>query len=103
MKMMMITMSILSMCWWRKNIIPMLLSMELMLISLYFFLTSSNSLISMSSLLIMLTLMASGSSMGLSLLVSLSRSHNSSSSTPINMLTFAKINYSNLYPNMILK
>nr|AOW68570.1 NADH dehydrogenase subunit 4L [Ebrechtella tricuspidata] len=92
-KLSMLMMSIISMCWWRKNIITMLLSMEFLLISLYYFISQLITTISLSSFLIMLVMMVSGSSLGLSLLISLSQTHNSSSTTSINMFTFAKTSF----------
>nr|YP_010297092.1 NADH dehydrogenase subunit 4L [Plator insolens]UMI39152.1 NADH dehydrogenase subunit 4L [Plator insolens] len=98
----MISISIMSMCWWRKNLIPMLMSLELLIISLFLTLLTSISFSSLSSMLIILVLMVSGSSLGLSLLVSMSHSHKSSMSSYMNMMTFDKIYYSinsnNFYP-----
>nr|YP_009131529.1 NADH dehydrogenase subunit 4L [Argyroneta aquatica]AIL95163.1 NADH dehydrogenase subunit 4L [Argyroneta aquatica]QNV11920.1 NADH dehydrogenase subunit 4L [Pisaura mirabilis] len=78
--------SILSMCWWRKTIIMLLLSLELLLISLFLSLSINNQF-SQISLFSMLVMMTAGSSIGLSMLVSLSHSHNSSNSIFINMMT----------------
>nr|YP_009744384.1 NADH dehydrogenase subunit 4L [Oxyopes hupingensis]QIE13336.1 NADH dehydrogenase subunit 4L [Oxyopes hupingensis] len=93
----MITLSILSMCWWRKNILIMILSLEMLLISLFFHIATNMNLISLPSLMIMLTMMVSGSSMSLSMLISLSNSHKSSNSIFINFLTFVK----NYYPSFL--
>nr|QNV12051.1 NADH dehydrogenase subunit 4L [Linyphia triangularis] len=77
----MVTMSFLSICWWRKNIIFMLLSLEMLLMSLFILLMMNNNLNMTMSMLIMVTIMVSGSSIGLAFLVALSRSHNSSNCT----------------------
>nr|YP_009158058.1 NADH dehydrogenase subunit 4L [Carrhotus xanthogramma]AKH36474.1 NADH dehydrogenase subunit 4L [Carrhotus xanthogramma] len=86
----MIMMSLTSMCWWRKNIILMLLSLEMLIMSLFTLMATSLPLSNMSSLLLMLVMMVSGSSFGLSLLVSMSHTYNSSNSIYINLLTYVK-------------
>lgn len=81
---------IIRICWWRKNIITILLRLELLIISLFTVITFYISEISLSSLLIILTIIVRGSRIGLRLLISLSHTHNSSNSSFINIITFAK-------------
>nr|AWN56282.1 NADH dehydrogenase subunit 4L [Goeldia sp. DPP-2018] len=90
----MIIMSMTSLCWWRKNIIMLLLSIELLILSLFCLISFSFMMNPSIQLLSMLVIMATGTSLGLSLLVSMSFSHNSLSSNFINSLTFDKNNYS---------
>nr|ACA62665.1 NADH dehydrogenase subunit 4L [Calisoga longitarsis] len=67
-----ISISIISILWWRHNIIAMLISLELLLLScLMAMILSSNSYAIL--ILPFLTIMVSSSTIGLSLLVSISR------------------------------
>nr|AUJ21347.1 NADH dehydrogenase subunit 4L [Tetragnatha similis] len=89
------TTSLVSLCWWRKNIILLLLSME-MILTILFMIISSMSLTSMSlNSMFMLTMMVIGSSIGISMMVALSRLQNSTNSSIIWSLTFDKTNSSN--------
>lgn len=85
----------LRICWWRKNIIIILLSLELILLTLFFSLSTSLTNLPSFSLFIILILIVRGSTLGLRILVSLSYSHNSSNPIFINLLTFDKNTYSN--------
>lgn len=94
----------LRICWWRKNIILILLSLEILIISLFISIILSISTISTSSLLIILAIIVRGSRLGLRLLVSISHLHKSSNSIYINTLTYDKTthsfnfyNYNNIY------
>lgn len=69
--------------WWRKNIIILLLSLELLLISTFTLISTNLLFISATSLLIILTIIVAGSSLGLVLLVSLCRFFKSPNSLPI--------------------
>nr|YP_009110429.1 NADH dehydrogenase subunit 4L [Tetragnatha maxillosa]AIX11773.1 NADH dehydrogenase subunit 4L [Tetragnatha maxillosa] len=80
-------MSFMSMCWWRKIVILMLLSMEMMLTILFLSITSSNFLSSYFNSMFMLVMMVIGSSMGISMMVTLSRLQNSCNSQLIWSLT----------------
>nr|YP_010545525.1 NADH dehydrogenase subunit 4L [Parasteatoda cingulata]UYG23922.1 NADH dehydrogenase subunit 4L [Parasteatoda cingulata] len=93
--------NMISILWWRKNIIILLLNLELLLISLFSIMLVYNLSSSFISALIMLTIMVSGSSIGLSMLVSLSQSHHSSKSSFMWMLTFDKI-YSSINYNYLI-
>nr|YP_010239134.1 NADH dehydrogenase subunit 4L [Atypus karschi]QTH31103.1 NADH dehydrogenase subunit 4L [Atypus karschi] len=79
----MIIFSILSLCFWRKNIIKMLLSLEMLLISLMFLFIFSNFLLNSFFILFFLAFTVMSSSVGLSLLVSLSRSQKKNSSSSL--------------------
>lgn len=81
---------VLRICWWRKRIILILLRLELLIISIFTTIITIISLASNSSLLLILAIIVTGSSLGLSLLVSISHLHNSSNSYYINMLTSDK-------------
>nr|QDP17874.1 NADH dehydrogenase subunit 4L [Parachtes ignavus] len=74
----MISISILSMCWWRNHLIMMLLSLEMLLLSILFLLMNSFSVNFAYNLLMLLLMMVTASSFGLSILVTISRSHKSS-------------------------
>jgi len=74
-----ILLRIFRICWWRKNIIVILLRLELLVISLYTLLNQFNSLYIAFYILVIATIIVRASSLGLSLIVSLSRAHNSSS------------------------
>nr|AIA77317.1 NADH dehydrogenase subunit 4L [Trichonephila clavata]UQJ77488.1 NADH dehydrogenase subunit 4L [Trichonephila clavata] len=80
---MMIFMSIMSMWWWRKNILLLLLSLEFLLISMYVLLIMNSYSFPTMSILFMLTILVSGSSLGLMLLVSMCRFMKSSNSSLI--------------------
>nr|QHH25555.1 NADH dehydrogenase subunit 4L [Leucauge celebesiana] len=87
----MVIISLTSMWWWRKHIMFMLLSMELMLMSLLILLIYSFTTSNLIPSIFMLVMMASGSSLALSLLVSMTRLHKSSKSIMIWSMTFDKI------------
>nr|YP_010026029.1 NADH dehydrogenase subunit 4L [Cyriopagopus hainanus]YP_025745.1 NADH dehydrogenase subunit 4L [Cyriopagopus schmidti]AAP51155.1 NADH dehydrogenase subunit 4L [Cyriopagopus schmidti]QOQ36843.1 NADH dehydrogenase subunit 4L [Cyriopagopus hainanus] len=82
--------SLISMLWFRNSIIQMLLSLELLLISCFISLSTCTSTISLFSLMFFLTIMVSGSALGLSMLVASSRHHHSSSPFHLFILSFDK-------------
>nr|YP_007474877.1 NADH dehydrogenase subunit 4L [Phyxioschema suthepium]AFC77865.1 NADH dehydrogenase subunit 4L [Phyxioschema suthepium] len=84
-----ISIGTLSALWWQKSIIPILISIEMILIS-SFLLFSSHHFIPSFSLMIFLAMMVSGSVFGLSLLVKMSRFYSTSLSFPIMTLSFDK-------------
>lgn len=86
--------SISRICWWRKNIILILLRLEILILSIFTIIIISIPTTSIFNLLVIITVIVRGSTIGLGLLVSLVNSHNSSSSIYINILTFDKNNYS---------
>jgi len=76
--------------WWRKNIIILLLNLELIIISTLYLIILVNIISPFINILIILTLIARASSIGLRLIISLSRSFNSSNSIYIWSLIFDK-------------
>lgn len=88
---------ITSLCWWRKNIIILLLRLEFILISLFFLISLSIITSLYTSILIILIIIVRGSRLGLRLLVTISKSHNSSNSYYINLLTFDKNNFTKIF------
>nr|YP_009172226.1 NADH dehydrogenase subunit 4L [Cyrtarachne nagasakiensis]ALF36383.1 NADH dehydrogenase subunit 4L [Cyrtarachne nagasakiensis] len=78
-----IIISIISLWWWRKNILIILLNFEFMILSIFTLISLKINFISSLSLMIMLTIMVAGSSLGLTLMVSLCRFFKSSESLPI--------------------
>nr|YP_010352467.1 NADH dehydrogenase subunit 4L [Brachypelma albiceps]UIO59251.1 NADH dehydrogenase subunit 4L [Brachypelma albiceps] len=93
--------SLVSTLWFRNSIIQMLISLELLLIScfmsLYFILSNTPAF----SILLFLAMMVSGSSLGLSMLVAISRHHHSSSPFHVFILSFDEnyLSYSSHYNN----
>nr|YP_009689587.1 NADH dehydrogenase subunit 4L [Neoscona multiplicans]QCF46306.1 NADH dehydrogenase subunit 4L [Neoscona multiplicans] len=82
----MILIGITSLLWWRKNIIILLLSLELMLMSIFTLIAMKLFLMSPISIMIMLTIMVAGSSLGLVLMVSLCRFFKSPNALPMWLL-----------------
>nr|YP_009680183.1 NADH dehydrogenase subunit 4L [Neoscona scylla]QDF64717.1 NADH dehydrogenase subunit 4L [Neoscona scylla] len=82
----MILISITSLWWWRKNIIILLLSLELMLMSIFTLIATKLFSMSPISIMIMLTIMVAGSSLGLVLMVSLCRFFKSPNTLPVWLL-----------------
>nr|YP_009171757.1 NADH dehydrogenase subunit 4L [Tetragnatha nitens]AKG65089.1 NADH dehydrogenase subunit 4L [Tetragnatha nitens] len=86
--------SLMCFMWWRKNIIMILLSME-MILTILFISISSTAYMNLSlNSMFMLIMMVVGSSIGISLMVAISRLQNSINSTTIWTLTFVE-NYNN--------
>nr|AUJ21338.1 NADH dehydrogenase subunit 4L [Tetragnatha cf. tincochacae DDC-2018] len=81
---------LMSLCWWRKNIILLLLSMEMMLMILFLMISSMNFMYSSTNSMFMLVMMVIGSSIGISMMVAMSRLQNSTNSSSIWSLTFDK-------------
>lgn len=88
-----IIISVSRICWWRKNMILILLSLELLILSIFTIIIINVPIISIFNMLIIISIIVRGSTIGLALLVSLVNSHNSSSSVYINILTFDKNSY----------
>lgn len=82
-----------SICWWRKNVIIILLRLELFLITLFVLVNEINSLFISFYILIIATIIVRGSSLGLALLVSISRSHNSSTCSLVWNIIFGDNNH----------
>nr|QDP17861.1 NADH dehydrogenase subunit 4L [Parachtes riberai] len=74
----MVTISMLSMCWWRNHLIMLLLSLEMLLLSVLYLLLNTFNVNFAYNLLMLLLMMVMASCFGLSMLVSISRSHKSS-------------------------
>nr|QDP17900.1 NADH dehydrogenase subunit 4L [Parachtes limbarae] len=87
MTLIMISISMLSLCWWRTHLIMMLLSLELLLLSNFFLMMNTYSPSFAYNLLMMLLMMVAASSFGLSMLVMISRSHKSSLTQNFTSLT----------------
>nr|YP_009117196.1 NADH dehydrogenase subunit 4L [Neoscona theisi]AJE26552.1 NADH dehydrogenase subunit 4L [Neoscona theisi] len=82
----MILISITSLWWWRKNIIILLLSLELMLMSIFTLVATNLFSMSPTAIMVMLTIMVAGSSLGLILMVSLCRFFKSPNALPVWLL-----------------
>nr|YP_009680087.1 NADH dehydrogenase subunit 4L [Parachtes romandiolae]QDP17913.1 NADH dehydrogenase subunit 4L [Parachtes romandiolae] len=88
----MIFISILSLCWWRNHLIMMMLSLEMMLLSILFLLMNTFNLNFAYNLLMLLLMMVTASSFGLSMLVTISRSHKSSLTQTFTSLIYSPLN-----------
>nr|YP_001936589.1 NADH dehydrogenase subunit 4L [Hypochilus thorelli]ACA62652.1 NADH dehydrogenase subunit 4L [Hypochilus thorelli] len=75
--------SLLSLFWWRNSVITMLLCLEATLIVVYLMSSLSFNSSLLFTLLTFLSIMVIGSSLGLSMLVTISRSHLNVLTSPI--------------------
>nr|YP_009679479.1 NADH dehydrogenase subunit 4L [Harpactocrates apennicola]QDP17926.1 NADH dehydrogenase subunit 4L [Harpactocrates apennicola] len=91
----MILISMSSMCWWRNHIIMMLLSLEMLLITIFLLMSNLMTISFSFTMLIFLTTMVCASSFGLSVLVAISRNHKSTITSPTTSMIYNNNTISN--------